>query len=259
MVIESEQKDYFKAHGNVLIENILSPKEIEAYRPIVLSAVERYNTETREIEDRDTYGKAFLQIMNLWEVDEGVREFTLAKRFASIAADLLEVKNVRLYHDQALFKEAGGGPTPWHQDQYYWPIDTNKMITMWMPLVDINLEMGMLSFANGSHQLGYLGNLAISDNSEEILSQLVKEKKYEINRAETMKAGDATWHSGWTLHHAAGNSAKVTREVMTIIYMDAEATIAEPRNEHQRADHARWLQNYPIGENAASQLNPLLL
>ena len=59
--------------------------------------------------------------MNLWAVDDAVKQFTLAKRFAKIAADLLGVDKVRLYHDQALYKEPGGGFTPWHQDQYYWP------------------------------------------------------------------------------------------------------------------------------------------
>lgn len=55
----------------------------------------QYNTEKRALQERDTYGKAFLQIMNLWEADEDVKKFTLAKRFAKIAADLLGVENVR--------------------------------------------------------------------------------------------------------------------------------------------------------------------
>ncbi|MEJ7661127.1 MAG: phytanoyl-CoA dioxygenase family protein [Hymenobacter sp.] len=92
--------------------------------------------------------------MNLWRADEGVRRFVLARRFARLAADLLGVENVRIYHDQALFKEPGGGPTPWHQDQYYWPVDTTNTITMWMPLVDIDVAMGMLTFASGSHRQG---------------------------------------------------------------------------------------------------------
>src|SRR5436189_133361 len=83
----------------------------------------------------------FLQVMNLWEVDESVKKFTLAKRFAKIAADLLGVENVRLYHDQALYKEPGGGFTPWHQDQYYWPLSTTNTVTMWMPLIDITEDL----------------------------------------------------------------------------------------------------------------------
>src|SRR5947209_7477366 len=83
---------------------------------------------------RDTYGKAFLQIMNLWERDEAVRRFALARRFGKIAADLMGVDGVRIFHDQALYKEPGGGFTPWHQDHIYWPLDTNNTITLWMPL-----------------------------------------------------------------------------------------------------------------------------
>ncbi len=68
-----------------------------AYRKAINNAAYRYNTEQRSLEERDTYGKAFLQIMNLWEVDEDVRRFTLAKRFAGIAAQLLGVEAVRIY------------------------------------------------------------------------------------------------------------------------------------------------------------------
>lgn len=42
-----------------------------------------------------------------------------------------------MYHDQALFKEPGGGPTPWHQDRFYSPLTTENTVTMWMPLVDV--------------------------------------------------------------------------------------------------------------------------
>src|SRR5690606_20894713 len=112
--------------------------------------------------------------MNLWRTDEEVKRFVFATRFAKIAADLLGVANVRLYHDQALFKEPGGGPTPWHQDQNYWPLDTSNTITMWMPLVDIpSAEMGMLTFASGSHHAGNASGLIISDESEAEFSKYV--------------------------------------------------------------------------------------
>lgn len=110
--IQEEQIKEFREKGHTLIRNILSKEEAEIYRDVILNAADRYNTEKRELAERDTYGKAFLQITNLWQRDEGVRKFTLAKRFGQIAAELLGVENVRIYHDQALFKEAGGGPAP---------------------------------------------------------------------------------------------------------------------------------------------------
>lgn len=257
--IPDESIQEFRRKGHTLIQNILSAKEIAAYRPAIVNAADRYNTENRKLEDRDTYGKAFLQIMNLWRVDADVKKFVFAKRMAKIAADLMGVKNVRLYHDQALFKEAGGGPTPWHQDQYYWPIDTNNTVTMWMPLVDIDVDMGMLTFASNSYANGAIFNHEISDESESAYDDYVKEKDFPISRAQTMKAGDATWHRGFTIHNAPGNNSNKMREVMTVIYIADGARVAPYKNEWQKNDHHKWLMGKPIGQLIDSELNPKLL
>lgn len=254
------QMEEFRKNGHVLIPDILHPDEVSAYRTVINQAANQYNTEKRSLEDRDTYGRAFLQIMNLWEVDGRVKAFTLAKRMGKIAAKLLGVENVRIYHDQALYKEPGGGFTPWHQDQYYWPVDTNNTVTMWMPLIDITDEMGMLTFASGSQNAGFVENIAISDESEAMLEQFVKDKGFEISRPKSMKAGDASWHYGWTMHSAPGNQSKDTvREVITIIYIADGAHVTPPQNKHQENDRQRWLCGLEPGELVASKLNPLVL
>lgn len=259
-LFSDEQKKEFRQKGHVLTPGLLGPDEVAVYRPVILEAANKFNTETRKLEERDTYGKAFLQIINLWEVDEKVRAFTLAKRFAKVAADLLGVDNVRIYHDQALFKEPGGGFTPWHQDQYYWPLDTNNTITMWMPLIDISEELGMLTFASGSHQDGFVENVEISDESEKVLQKYVKTRGFDISRPKFMKAGDATWHYGWTLHSAPGNESKdITREVMTIIYYADGARVTAPQNKWQENDRQVHLCGLEPGSLAASPLNPLVL
>src|SRR5579863_4184784 len=225
--VPAENVKEFSEKGHTLVKNILSQEEIDVYRPAIVDAAEKYNTERRKMQDRDTYGKAFLQIMNLWRVDEAVKKFVLSKRLAKIAADLLGVENVRIYHDQALFKEAGGGPTPWHQDQYYWPIDTNNTITMWMPLMDIDVDMGMLTFASGSFDKGAIFDFEISDESESAFDDYVKKRNFPMSRATTMKAGDATFHRGFTIHNAPGNNSKKMREVMTIIYLADGARVSQ--------------------------------
>ncbi|WP_295675065.1 phytanoyl-CoA dioxygenase family protein [uncultured Mucilaginibacter sp.] len=257
--LPGENVQEFREKGHTLVTQVLNKEEIAAYRPVIVDATEKYNTETRPLQDRDTYGKAFLQIMNLWRNDKEVKQFVLAKRMAKIAADLMGVENVRLYHDQALFKEAGGGPTPWHQDQYYWPIDTNNTITMWMPLVDIDVDMGMLTFASGSYKNGSIFNYEISDESDDAFDNYVKEHHFAISRAKTMDAGDATWHRGFTIHHANGNNSNKMREVMTIIYVADGARITPHKNNWQKNDHQRWLMGKPIGGLIDSELNPLLL
>lgn len=248
----------FYADGHVLVRKVASSEQIERYAQAIRDVSFRLNDEKRSIEERDTYGKAFLQTMNLWRHDKVVREFVFDPGFASVAAALLGVGRVRLYHDQALFKEPGGGPTPWHQDQYYWPLDTDRTVTMWMPLTDIDSEMGMLTFASGSHRDGVVEGLAISDESDEILARYVAEKGYLVTKAERMAAGDATFHLGLTIHSAGENRSPRLREVMTVIYYADGARVTKPANEHQRADLDTWLGGRRPGETADGELNPVL-
>src|SRR5262245_17569603 len=134
--------DEFRAKGHTVLRGLARPDEVAAFRPAIEHAAARSTLETRPLEERDTYGKAFLQTGNLWRVDPQVAEFVFARRFAATAAELLGAEGVRLYHDQALIKEARGGPTPWHQDQFYWPLAPGQTVTMWMPLVDIDANVG---------------------------------------------------------------------------------------------------------------------
>lgn len=249
----------FRENGHALTTNVLSHDEIGVYRQVIVTSAERFNTERRKLEERDTYGKAFLQIKNLWVVDDRVRRFVMAKRFGRMAADLLGVKNVRIYHDQALFKEPKGGPTPWHQDQYYWPLDTTNMVTMWMPLVDVSGEMGMIAFASSSHKKGLLFNVEISDESEAEYREYVRKSNFPISRAASMKAGDATWHYGLTIHSAHGNNSETMREVMTIIYMAGDSRVTTPKNSWQEEDRKVWLKSIAPGRLADSDINPLVL
>ncbi len=257
--LTEEQVAAFQRAGHVLLNGVCTHEEVVAYREVITGATYRNNTETRPIEERDTYGKAFLQIMNLWTRDERVRKYVLAKRFAKIAADLMGVDAVRLYHDQALYKEGGGGHTPWHQDQYYWPLKTDgiRAVTMWMPLVDVPIEMGALTFASGSHNEGFLGHLEISDKSHDEFERLVAHRAFPIVM-EPMRAGDATFHASWLLHSAPGNSSLNTREVMTVIYFADGLRTFEPDNEHRANDLRSWLPGVTAGEPAASELNPIV-
>jgi ectoine hydroxylase-related dioxygenase (phytanoyl-CoA dioxygenase family) len=248
----------YRRDGHVVVRDLATPAEVDAYRPVIEAAAFRLSIENRPLEARDTYGKAFLQISNIWEHDEHVRRFVLARRFAKVAAELMGVEGVRIYHDQALFKEAGGGLTPFHQDQYYWPLDTDHTITMWMPLVDVPAELGSMTFASGSHRLGYLGQFEISDESEAVFRALVEENNIPLETHGALAAGDATFHAGWTLHGAPPNNTDTLRAVMTVIYMADGARATEPDHDYRVADLAKWMPGVRPGEVAASALNPLV-
>jgi ectoine hydroxylase-related dioxygenase (phytanoyl-CoA dioxygenase family) len=254
--LAADQMDAYRQDGHILLRGVASQAEIAAYLPAIRSAVAQFNTETRPLAEREIRRQAFLQIMNLWTRDAAVRRFTLARRFAGLAAELMGVPGVRIYHDQALYKEPGGSHTPWHQDQYYWPLDTDQTITLWMPLVDVSAHMGTLTFASGSHQEGYLGKLPISEESDAVFEAFVAERGFQLAQGQAMAAGDATFHSGWTLHAAPGNDSDRAREVMTVIYFADGARLIEPDNPNRERDMERWLPGLQPGDLAASELNP---
>ena len=45
---------------------------------------------------------------------------------------------------------------------------------------------------------------------------------------------------------------------MTVIYMDSEMRLAQPKNKSQENDRATWCPGVAVGEIIASPLNPVL-
>ena len=115
--VSPEQIARFQKDGYIKLKDVLSAEVLEHYGKEITRMVLELNKEDKPLEQRSTYGKAFLQISNIWQHSETVREFVFGKRLARIATALLQTQGVRMYHDQALYKEAGGGYTPWHVDQ----------------------------------------------------------------------------------------------------------------------------------------------
>ncbi len=248
----------FDRKGHALVEGLATAADVAAVRPAIEETAERIRWDRRPIAARDTYGKAFIQAANLWQHDETVARFTLAPRFASVAAALLGVGGVRLYHDQALLKEPGGGPTPWHQDQFYWPLDNDATVTMWMPLVDVLDPVEGMTFGNGTHRMGDLGGGAISDESERRFDALVRDRGIALHAYRNLRAGDATFHRGWTLHRASANPTARMRPAMTVIYFADGTRVAKPQNPSQEFDRQLWLGGLEAGALVDGAGNPRL-
>ena len=253
--LTQEQLDFYNENGYIKLKHALSPELLENYRRIITERVAELSADKVPMEQRTTYGKAFLQIMNLWTRSAGVKEFVFGKRLARIAAELMGATGVRIYHDQALYKEPGGGITPWHADQYYWPVSSEKMVTAWIPLQETPGEMGPLAFCEKSHRFQIGRDLEISDESEMTLKHALNTFRLEEG---AFDLGDVSFHAGWTFHRAGANTTDRPREVMTIIYMDEDIRLVSPRNKNQIADIERWCPGVQIGEVVASPLNPVI-
>ena len=255
--LTSEQIEFYQKNRYIKLKEVLNQETTEFFNEVITTQVNKMNKEQTALEDRTTYGKAFLQLFNLWLENGAIKELIFSKRIAKIASDLMKVDGVRLYHDQALFKEGGGGITPWHADQYYWPLETDKTITAWIPLQATPLEMGPLEFSAGSHSIVEGRELEIGDESEALIQKKLRVTDFK-HVIEPFDIGEISFHSGWVFHRAGANVTNEMRKVMTIIYMDKDMKLKNPENQNQIHDWNTWCPGAKVGEIINSPINPVL-
>ena len=255
--LSPDQIEFYQQNRFIKLKQVFDEETILFFNDAIGKRVASMNDQNTPLEQRSTYGKAFLQLFNLWREDEVVKEFIFSKRLAKIASDLMQVDGVRIYHDQALFKEGGGGITPWHADQYYWPLETDKTVTAWIPLQSTPLELGPLEFSAGSHQIVEGRDLEIGDESERLIQQKLKVTNFN-HVIEAFDLGEVSFHSGWVFHRAGANTTNQMRKVMTVIYMDKNMVLKNPENENQINDWNTWCPGATIGEVINSPINPII-
>jgi ectoine hydroxylase-related dioxygenase (phytanoyl-CoA dioxygenase family) len=255
--LSDAQKAQFQRDGFIKLKQVLSPEALAHYGQVITRLTIELNTERRPLEERSTYDKAFLQVMNLWEHSPLVARFVMGQRLGRLAAELLGVSGVRLYHDQSLYKEPGGGITPAHADQYYWPLDSDRTITAWIPLQAVPPAMGPLGFYAGSQSVAFGRDLGISDESEEMISSNMARHGFEFCVG-GFDLGEVSFHLGWTFHKAGPNVSERPRSVMTVIYMDAAMRLVPALNAIQANDRDQWCPGAREGEVINTRKNPVV-
>ena len=246
----------FRRDGFVRLKGVFGAEELNHYAPEITRLTLAFAKQQRPLAERSTYGKAFLQVTNLWEHDGAARAFVFSKCLARIAAALLEVDGVRLYHDQALVKEPGGGITPAHADQYYWPLESDRAVTAWVPLQAVPAEMGPIGFYAGSQRFEIGRDLPISDESERLIGAEMERHGFPLVD-DPFELGEASFHLGWTFHRAGANLTTSPRSAMTITYMDKDMRLAAP-SAGQHADREAFCPGVAVGDVIASPKNPVL-
>jgi ectoine hydroxylase-related dioxygenase (phytanoyl-CoA dioxygenase family) len=228
-LVDQQLVDDFRANGFVVVPDLLTLDELDHYQPHVEAAVRsRKAADTRPLHEKSRYEQSFMQCQNLWEDFPDVRSLTFHPRLGQVAAELLGVRAVRLWHDQALFKEPHGGPTDAHQDQPYWPIRETDTVTAWIPFQGSTLEGGAMGYVPGSHLVGMrkFVDIFFSEEPYDILSdpdlQGVEPVFVEVPR------GSVAFHTGLTVHLAKPNETDQMRSVHTIIYFADGCTRLSP-------------------------------
>ena len=153
--IDQNSVDRFKEDGFLLVEDFFTDNELNAFAAEVDGAVEyRTSDDQRKLAEKNLYEQTFMQCMGLWEDHESVRPLTFHPKLCAAAAALLESDRVQLWHDQALYKQAGGRKTDAHMDYPFWPVDKPSLVSAWIPFADVKHGGGVMGYVQGSHIMG---------------------------------------------------------------------------------------------------------
>ena len=210
----------FRADGFVNTPDVLTADELTRYTPAIDAEVATRNAaDTRGVEEKSTYEQSFVQCMRLWETCPVARELTMLPKLASIAAQLLGVDGLRIWQDQALYKEPGGRETDPHQDLTFWPIGDAPIVTAWIPFDQITRGNGGMAYVPASHKAGRLQVVDITHRSTpyDILNDPALGGRAPV--WVPASPGDIVWHHGLTVHEASANSTGLPRRVFTVIYL----------------------------------------
>lgn len=238
-----EQVTFYRENGFVQLNDVVSAQDLRRFKRAVEAAVQSELTPVQDTAAKSSYEQIFIQKVNLWRRHPELQEFVLSKRFGNIAARLCG-QPVRLWHDQALFKEARtGAKTPWHQDVHYWPhSEKGRQLSIWIALQDVTVTNGCMSFIPGSQRYDKVDpvNLASPQELYSVAPQLRGIKPVTCQ----LKAGSCTFHNGLTFHYAGPNRSAAMREAMVMIYMPDGTTYTE-RN-HVVIDQGEFREGDPI-------------
>ena len=121
------------------------------------------------------------------------------------------------------FRHAGNGATHFHQDYINWALDRSGGMTFWIALADLAPQSGTMSFVNGSHRMGTLGNYRNYDRGDLLDCFPEIRERCTISEPISYTAGDATVHSNLCVHGAGPNLTGQPRWAYAIIVNPADA------------------------------------
>ena len=234
--VSDEKVAFYEQNGYVQFNDVLTPEELDVLRAGIEKARTTRGGMVRDLaganeEGADEEGGGtdrILQMLNLWEQYPEVKAYVTGGRIAQMAKRLTGSASIRLYHDQALIKEPGpSAPSPWHQDQPYWPSKEPGMLSCWMALDDVTVERGCMQFVPGSHQWGEFPPISFEGDGPALKDYVSDEQAEHWEPVPVeLTAGSCTFHHGLTFHYTNANTTDHIRRALVAIFIPDGVTYA---------------------------------
>ncbi len=252
--ISEDVIERFQRQGYVKLPNVLNADACAVLRRAMRDSLER----EFDVQLDGGANERFLSLELMWLSDAILREYVLSPRIAGIAARLLDVSAVRLYHDNILSKEPGCGRTPWHYDDHHFPLDTHDVVTAWIPAQPIPVDMGPLAFAVDidAHRLvGHVPFTKTDTSYDRRISEILGERGVPVDDG-AFALGEVSFHHNLCFHTAGPNRTQRSRLVLANTYFaDGSRVMKSPTM--VSGDWQKFMPGIKPGEVANSDRNPI--
>lgn len=142
-------------------------------------------------------------------------------------------------------RHGGNGPTAFHQDFITFAVDRSGGMTFWFPLEAYGAEAGTMSFVNGSHRSGVLGDYTTYGEGD-ALDAFPELRQLGMSDPMTYEVGDITVHTHHTIHGAGANLLDRPRWAYIIVTQPADA--CWNGSPCPNFDHSAMKQWEPLGD-----------
>jgi len=240
----------FNRDGYVKLKRVLSPGALALLRLEMEASLRANLGENPRLDFRS--GEM------MWLTNEIFRQFVLSPRIAEIAAALLGLSRVRLYHDNALAKEPGCGRTPWHYDEDHFPIASKNVCTVWIPLQATPRNMGPLAFAVGMDTYRLVESVPFSrfdPSYDRAISNIFAEQGVVLDDG-PFALGEISFHHCLSFHTAGPNNTTESRMVLATTYFEDGARVV-PAPTIISGDWRKFMPDVGPGEPIQSRYNPV--
>jgi ectoine hydroxylase-related dioxygenase (phytanoyl-CoA dioxygenase family) len=244
------QVESFRCHGYIKLKNVLSPGALTLLRDELAAMFEQQS---------EQLGHRFSSLEMMWEQNQIVRAFVFSTRLARLAAELLGVAAVRLYHDNGMSKQPGCGRTPWHYDGHHFPIATQNVCTVWIPLQDIPDSMGPLGFAKSMDVVERVQDIPFDkfDTSyDRRVSERLRDHNIEVDLS-PFELGEISFHHNLNFHTAGPNRTNTPRMELATTYCEDGACVIDAPH-MVNGDWRRFMPGVEPGQVINTPLNAVL-
>lgn len=201
----------------------------------------------------------FSNMEMMWLESQVAREFIFSRRLGQLAADLLQVSSVRVYHDDFLCKEPGGGRTPWHYDGHHYPIASDRVGTIWIPLQDTPTEMGSLQLAKGIENYKLVKDIPFdkfAQGHDRAVAKVLEANKVTID-CEPFLIGEISFQHSLNVHGAGANHTTARRMAFGISYFENGACVTSSPTLIS-GDWQKFMPGIKPAQPIASSYNPIV-